>query len=1487
MASPSGSKVSPVEMEYGVMSSSYGGGQISKSYQQDEEFSSPSKREKMTLQQARYANMRGRTKPASTFSKLEKRSTAIEYEYMNEMRTFIRQNFKQKECSRFVPLPNQKVKRRRDLKCHCGEILSGHYFIRFMKNPNTPQVSSSRSPEQALLDSIPDIQHHFISEELQEIMADENLEKPPPMNLSSVHEEWTTERFIRIQPTTSFGKINFVNVEHIGGTKPAKYIRLSDSDSVDKVLELMEVHWRIMEPYPPSLVISVVGGAKNFKLDGRMRDTFNNGLIRAAKTTNAWLITSGFNMGVMKSVGQAVQQGQSFSWDNDRMTHLLRCIGIAPWGYVKDRRFLEGNDDKGKFPAYFKTSNVIEHGRPVPLNPDHTHFIFVDDGSRNSYKGVASFRAQLEEKIKAPKSASGLEIPLVLVVVEGGTDAISDAHTSLQHGIPVVICSGTGRAADIIAYAYSHTKTEKDKRVMKPKHESKLMDKIREAYEKSFKPNEAEAKCAEVLNKVKECCEKAELVTIFHMNKHEDLDLSILSVLLKARSSNTNMTESERLNQLGLALTWNRVDIAQEEIFREDVLWPSGSLDDTMTRAILEDKVEFVRLLIQQGVIMKEYLTKERLNKLYQEIPKHSHILRVFTKLMGKDSLSRDEKTLSKFLNKLLDKYDGDLEYESDLDIGEGSLKGAIEGRFKRPYKQLFLWAILNHRQTLAKLCWELGEEPVTSAIAATRIYGSLSQECPRHESSLKEKLNAYKMEFENLATSVLDACHSVDPDKAMILVERKSPSWNSVTCMQMAAAANDQKFLSSVACQNSIGTQWKTGILSSWQMVLFAALLPPLILSLEIATASDKAVTYFQKLVIFFTSPISKFSYGALMYLAFTILFTYLILVDFTAYEITPIEIVCMVWIITYIVDDVHTFICFPSPTIWGKIRDWYGVLKALDLMNFILALVGFIVHLASREYFMAVKAIYCVNCIIFFVRVMKLYIANATLGPKLIMIKRMLEELSLFIMVLLMFLLAYGVASQGLLYTQRKRDWEILKDVFYYPYWQLFGEIYLDETTGTDDACVSSYYNTTNTAGGITPCRTAHWLVPVLLACYLMVGNVLLLNLLIAIFSHVFDTVEKNSIEIWKYQMYFLSMEYKNKTFLVPPLSIISHILLIFGWIFRRIRRKCKAKSKDKGDLYEDRQVQYLQLFEKEMMANFLRNLKAVEMTSMEMTVSKLQKRVDDLAKLIEEEMIADQQAGGMLPYESTMVATLGGETVPGSAHKWPSVDRVLEVKSRENIGIHLNGKAKHAQNDEEKPKSEIVIKFETDSAMEEDRHARKLKRKERKKKKKEKKEKEKREKEDNPVVRDDSKLNNVNEQTSFSKKPELKQKNVLDEENSFLAPQQQKAESEKRDFVLKSIIPELRRQKPMKQELTFVKSDSEEEGKPVIARSPNVNWRRDITLDSDEDNLSRMNRSSGRKISVELEHSDSGEEAPSFLARRRHKEKRKKQRYQNESD
>ena len=53
--------------------------------------------------------------------------------------------------------------------------------------------------------------------------------------------------------------------------------------------------------------------------------------------------------------------------------------------------------------------------------------------------------------------------------------------------------------------------------------------------------------------------------------------INILAIVLYV-TAYAGADESQRLTQLKLALTWNRVDIAQEEIFREDVHWKQGKI---------------------------------------------------------------------------------------------------------------------------------------------------------------------------------------------------------------------------------------------------------------------------------------------------------------------------------------------------------------------------------------------------------------------------------------------------------------------------------------------------------------------------------------------------------------------------------------------------------------------------------------------------------------------------------------------------------------------------------------------------------------------------------------------------------------------------------------------------------------------------------------------------------------------------------------------
>jgi hypothetical protein len=46
---------------------------------------------------------------------------------------------------------------------------------------------------------------------------------------------------------------------------------------MSKVRELLIDHWGLFRPHRPHLALSLIGGAKNFRMEGRKRETFKVG----------------------------------------------------------------------------------------------------------------------------------------------------------------------------------------------------------------------------------------------------------------------------------------------------------------------------------------------------------------------------------------------------------------------------------------------------------------------------------------------------------------------------------------------------------------------------------------------------------------------------------------------------------------------------------------------------------------------------------------------------------------------------------------------------------------------------------------------------------------------------------------------------------------------------------------------------------------------------------------------------------------------------------------------------------------------------------------------------------------------------------------------------------------------------------------------------------------------------------------------------------
>lgn len=59
-------------------------------------------------------------------------------------------------------------------------------------------------------------------------------------------------------------------------------------------MQLLLREWRLRVP---SLVISVLGGLANAPLQAKLGSVVKRGLLRAAKTTGAWVITNGLDTG--------------------------------------------------------------------------------------------------------------------------------------------------------------------------------------------------------------------------------------------------------------------------------------------------------------------------------------------------------------------------------------------------------------------------------------------------------------------------------------------------------------------------------------------------------------------------------------------------------------------------------------------------------------------------------------------------------------------------------------------------------------------------------------------------------------------------------------------------------------------------------------------------------------------------------------------------------------------------------------------------------------------------------------------------------------------------------------------------------------------------------------------------------------------------------------------------------------------------------------
>lgn len=82
-----------------------------------------------------------------------------------------------------------------------------------------------------------------------------------------------------------------------------QFVRVAVDSKPEALLQLMLREWQMERP---KLLLTVQGGSENFILPPKVKQAFSKGLITAAVSTGAWILTDGINTGMHRKTSRFV-----------------------------------------------------------------------------------------------------------------------------------------------------------------------------------------------------------------------------------------------------------------------------------------------------------------------------------------------------------------------------------------------------------------------------------------------------------------------------------------------------------------------------------------------------------------------------------------------------------------------------------------------------------------------------------------------------------------------------------------------------------------------------------------------------------------------------------------------------------------------------------------------------------------------------------------------------------------------------------------------------------------------------------------------------------------------------------------------------------------------------------------------------------------------------------------------------------------------------
>ncbi|RDD42201.1 Transient receptor potential cation channel subfamily M member 1 [Trichoplax sp. H2] len=508
--------------------------------------------------------------------------------------------------------------------------------------------------------------------------------------------------------------------------------------------------------------------------------------------------------------------------------------------------------------------------------------------------------------------------------------------------------------------------------------------------------------------------------------------------------------------------------------------------------------------------------------------------------------------------------------------------------------RELFLWSLWISHLELSYHFWKQLAHPIIAGLVAYKIL-SYRAEVEKH-AVMKQKCGKYARWYKSAAFEMIQDLSQEDHLACSYHLLKDSPEWGQMSCFSIIMLLphfND--FIGLDSYIRALKSVWN-GVLGEELKVrqIFMSTMSPLaslwrnssslknsnhpsIRDAEEATMSRKQGKHHKhirsskkQLEKYYVTPRLKYFIHATFYLAFLVSYAIFITISFRDLP-TLVEQVIIAWVFSMTIEEIIQSLTtkltlvsylYNCTSLTTQITRWHGryfmekfffwITNFWNIMNtsaiciFYLALVFRMIEFTIE----VGRILYAVDFIIFCLRCLQFISPSINHGPKLIMIRKLCGDLMSFLVLLLVFLIAFGVATQAILYPNQLSIRKAMTNILVVPYLRVFGETLVDESekiivcplelNNTAVASVSHGYSHYN-------CISVEVITNILLVIYLLIAVVLLFNLLIAILNKSYDQLESETKAIWAKQFSELVHDFIFRSALAPPMNLIRLVLFI----------------------------------------------------------------------------------------------------------------------------------------------------------------------------------------------------------------------------------------------------------------------------------------------------------------------------------------------------